>query len=78
MVEVKETKLSTPKSIIMNEFGKYLDEILGDRFTGWVVFFSWDGQIVDMDESSVHLLSRLQTTKHKDGFIHHVRKEVMV
>lgn len=78
MDETKETKLPTPKSILMQELGKYLDEILGDKFTGWTVFFSWDGQIVDMDESSVHLFERLQTTKHKDGFIHHVRTEVMV
>ena len=73
MIELNETKLSTPKSIIMDEFGKYLDAILGDKFTGWTVFFSWDGQIVDMDKNSVQLHSRLQKTKHKDGFIHHVR-----
>ena len=71
-------KLSTPKSILMKELGKYLDEVLGDKFTGWSVFFSWDGQIVDMDENNILLLSRLQTTEHKDGFIHHVRTEIMV
>ena len=71
-------KLSTPKSILMKELGKYLGEVLGDKFTGWSVFFSWDGQIVDMDENNILLLSRLQTTEHKDGFIHHVRTEIMV
>jgi len=75
MDEKKETKLPTPKSILMKELGKYLDEILGDKFTGWTVFFSWDGQIVDMDENDLFLISRLQGTKHKDGFIHHVRTE---
>ena len=71
-------KLSTPKSILMEELGKYLDEVLGDKFTGWSVFFSWDGQIVDMAENNILLLSRLQTTEHKDGFIHHVRTENMI
>lgn len=68
----------TPNSILMIELGKYLDEILGDKFTGWIVFFSWDGQIVDMDENSVLLHERLQKTEHKDGFIHYVRREVSV
>ena len=71
-------KISTPKSILMDELGKYLDEVLGDKFTGWTVFFSWDGQIIDMDENNLLLMTRLQTTEHKDGFIHHVRTENMV
>lgn len=74
----KETKLPTPNSILMQELGKWIDEVLGDKFTGWTVFFSWDGQIVDMDENGVQLLSRLQGGKHKDGFIHRVRTEVMI
>ena len=78
MFEVKETKFPTPNSILMNEFGKYLDAVLGAKFTGWTVFFSWDGQIVDMDENEIQLMSRLQTTEHKDGFIHHVRTENMI
>ncbi len=70
--------IPTPHLILMSILGKYLDEILGDKFTGWIVFFSWDGQIVDMDENSVLLHSRLQKTKHKDGFIHHVRTEITI
>ena len=62
----------------MEELGKYLDEVLGDKFTGWTVFFSWDGQIVDIDENNLILMERLQTTEHKDGFIHCVRTETVV
>jgi len=71
-------KLPTPNLIIMEALGRYLDEVLGDKYTGWTVFFSWDGQIVDMDENSVLLYERLQKTEHKDGFIHHVKTEVVV
>ena len=65
--------LTTPRTIIIQEVGKYLDNILGDKFTGWSVFFSWDGEIIEMDENNLMLLTRLQTTEHKDGFLHHVR-----
>ena len=68
-------KLATPQSVMIRELGEYLDEILGDKFTGWSVFFSWDGQIIDMDKNDLLLLTRLQGSKHKDGFLHHVRTE---
>ena len=57
----------------MKEVGEYLDEIFGENFTGWVVYFSWDGQIVDMDKNNLLLMTRLQTTEHKDGFLHSIR-----
>ena len=70
--------IKTIREQLMRYLGEFIDNFFGDKYTGWSMFVSWDGQIVDMDKESILLLQRLQGAEHKDGFLHKIRTEEYV
>lgn len=59
------------KIIVMKQLGKFYDEVLGDRYTGWYAMINFNGTLEDISNDERKVMMK-RTPRH-GCFIHKVR-----